>query len=317
MKPMFSSNARPQWPWIVAFAAVLALVSLIIRDAHYQLVMTNLLIWTVMGLSWNLLSGYSGLISFGHAAFFGLGACITVLAQSTFGLTPWLGIPLAGILGAVAGLVVGVPTFRLRGPYFALAMLAYPLALLSVFEWLGFEDIALPRELGSATAMMQFHDRPRVYVAIGIVFAVAVMALTRRLEQSRYGLSLLAIKQDETAAEASGIDTSAWKLKAIALSGGIAAAIGGFYAVVQLIVTPSTVFGVLVSAQALIVAMFGGVGTLWGPVIGAATLVPIGTWLDAELADTLPGIRGIGFGVAIVAVILVAPEGVTISWTTA
>jgi branched-chain amino acid transport system permease protein len=136
------------------------------------------------------------------------------------------------------------------------------------------------------------------------------MALTLVLERSRYGLSLRAIKQDETAAEASGIDTLAWKLKAIALSGGMAGAIGGFYAVIQLIVTPPSVFGVLVSAQALIVAMFGGVGTLWGPVIGALTLVPLSAWLDAELGDVLPGIQGVVYGIAIIGVILLAPEGV-------
>jgi len=262
-----------------------------------------------MGLAWNLLSGYSGLVSFGHAAFFGLGAYFVVLAQIRFGLTPWLGIPIAGLIGGVAGLVVGIPTFRLRGHYFALAMLAYPLALLYVFEWLGYQEVAVPMMRESPAAWMQFADR-RVYIFIGLAFAVAAMALTLVLERSRYGMSLRAIKQDETAAEASGIDTLAWKLRAITLSGAMAASIGGFYALIQLIVTPPSVFGVLVSAQALIVAMFGGVGTLWGPVIGALTLVPLSAWLDAELGDVLPGIQGVVYGIAIIGVILLAPEGV-------
>jgi ABC-type branched-subunit amino acid transport system permease subunit len=101
--------------------------------------MTVVPVWAVMGLAWNLLSGYSGLVSFGHAAFFGLGAYFVALAQIHWGLTPWVGIPLAGVLGGFAGLVVGLPTFRLRGHYFAFAMLAYPLALLYVFEWLGYQ----------------------------------------------------------------------------------------------------------------------------------------------------------------------------------
>jgi len=306
---MFASGGTRQWRWIAVFALAYGLVALLIDNSYYQLILSNVLVWAVMGLAWNLLSGYSGLVSFGHAAFFGLGAYFVVLAQIRFGLTPWLGIPLAGLIGGVAGLVVGIPTFRLRGHYFALAMLAYPLALLYVFEWLGYQEVAVPMMRESPAAWMQFADR-RVYIFIGLAFAVATMALTLMLERSRYGMSLRAIKQDETAAEASGIDTLAWKLKAIALSGAVAAAIGGFYALIQLIVTPPSVFGMLVSAQALIVAMFGGVGTLWGPVIGALSLVPLSAWLDAELGEVLPGIQGVVYGIAIIGVVLLAPEGV-------
>jgi branched-chain amino acid transport system permease protein len=176
---------------------------------------------------------------------------------------------------------------------------------------------------------MQFADG-RVYVFIALAFTLAAMLLTRRVEQSRFGLSLLAIKQDEVAAEAAGISTLEWKLKAIALSGAIAGAIGGFYAVVQLVVTPLSVFGMLVSAQALIVAMFGGVGTVWGPVIGAVTLVPLSAYLDARAATMLEnvfafirryfdgfdpnietsGIHGVIYGIAIITVITLAPDGV-------
>jgi branched-chain amino acid transport system permease protein len=306
---MFGAGGGRHWWWILAFGAAYGLLAAFVENSYYQLIMTVVLVWTVMGLAWNLLSGYSGLISFGHAAFFGLGAYFVVLAQITWNLSPWFGIPIAGVLGGLAGLVVGLPTFRLRGHYFALAMLAYPLALLYVFEWLGYQEVAVPMMRESPAVYLQFADG-RVYVFLGLGLALLAMALTRVLERSRYGRSLLAIKQDETAAEAAGIDTLAWKLKAITLSGAMAAAIGGFYAVVQLIVTPLSVFGVLVSAQALIVAMFGGVGTVWGPVIGALVLVPLSAFLDAELAEVLPGIQGVVYGVAIIAVVILAPEGV-------
>jgi branched-chain amino acid transport system permease protein len=306
---MFFTGGAKHWPWIAAFAGIYALGALVVDNSYHQLIMSNLLVWAVMGLAWNLLSGYSGLISFGHAAFFGLGAYFVVLAQVSWGLSPWIGIPIAGLLGGLAGIVVGLPTFRLRGHYFALAMLAYPLALLYVFEWLGHQEVAIPMMRDTPAAFMQFDDR-RVYVLIGLVLTVLAMSLTRHLERGRYGMSLRAIKQDETAAEAAGIDTLLAKLKAITLSGAMAAAIGGFYAVIQLIVTPLSVFGVLVSAQALIVAMFGGVGTVWGPVIGAMILVPLSAWLDAELAEVLPGIQGVVYGVAIIGVILLAPEGI-------
>src|SRR3954454_6294913 len=110
---------------VVILAALYAVLSLLITNSYYQLMMTLVLVWACFGLSWNIISGYTGLISFGHAAFFGLGAYTTALAQIYFDLSPWISIPIAAVLSGVAGLLVGFPTFRLRGHYFALAMLAY------------------------------------------------------------------------------------------------------------------------------------------------------------------------------------------------
>jgi len=148
-----------------------------------------------------------------------------------------------------------------------------------------------------------------VYTFIALGMLLATMLLTRWVERNRFGMALLSIKQNEAAAEAAGIDTYAWKLKAITLSGAIAGAVGAFYAVVLLVVTPVSVFGMLVSAQALVVTMFGGVGTVWGAVIGSAILIPIAEILHAELGSKLPGIQGVIYGAAVIAIILAAPEG--------
>jgi ABC-type branched-subunit amino acid transport system ATPase component/ABC-type branched-subunit amino acid transport system permease subunit len=293
---------------IAIFAVIYAAVSLSITNSYYQLIMTLVLVWAVFGLSWNLLSGYTGLISFGHAAFFGIGAYTTALGQIYFDLSPWLLIPIAAMLGGLAGLLVGFPTFRLQGHYFALAMLAYPLAILYVFEWLGFQEVTLPIKRDNPIAYMQFSD-PRLYTLLALVMLIGTILLTRAVERSRFGMALLAIKQNQAAAEAAGINTLAWKLRAISLSGAIAGAIGAFYAVVLLVITPQSVFGMLVSAQALTVAMFGGVGTVWGPVIGSVILIPLAEILNAEAGTRFPGIQGVIFGVAIVCVILLAPEG--------
>jgi ABC-type branched-subunit amino acid transport system ATPase component/ABC-type branched-subunit amino acid transport system permease subunit len=305
---MMGNRLRSLLP-VIGFAVAFAAVSLMITNSYYQLMMTLVLVWACMGLSWNLFSGYTGLVSFGHAAFFGLGAYTTVLAQVHWGITPWFSIPVAAVLGGLAGLLIGLPTFRLRGHYFALAMLAYPLALLYVFEWLGYQEVSVPMHREAPATYMQFSDG-RAYTFIALALTVGIILVTRAIERSRFGMSLIAIKQNEAAAEAAGIDTRAWKLKAIGISGAIAGGIGGFYAVVLLVVTPPAVFGMLVSAQALTVAMFGGVGTVWGPVIGAAILIPVSEMLHAEFGARLPGIQGVIYGFAIIVVILTAPEGV-------
>jgi ABC-type branched-subunit amino acid transport system ATPase component/ABC-type branched-subunit amino acid transport system permease subunit len=298
-------------PVLVIAVMALAWIALgvTVTNSYYQLMLTLVPIWAVMGLSWNMLSGYTGLVSFGHAAFFGLGAYTVTIALVDFNITPWLGIPLGMIVGTVAGIVIGYPTFRLRGHYFALAMLAYPMALLYVFEWLGYQEVPLPMKRDSPAFYMQFADY-RVYIAIAVGLLVLSLLISLAIERSRFGLSLVAIKQNEPAAEAAGIDTLTWKMRAIMLSAAIAAAAGGLYAVVLLVVTPDSVFGVLTSAQALIVALFGGSGTLWGAPIGAAILIPLSETLQAQLGDVIPGIQGVVFGVAIILVILLAPEGI-------
>src|SRR5258708_1784457 len=299
---------RQRWA-ILGFAiAILVLSFVVLRSAYYQLVLTQVLLWAVLSLAWNILCGYSGYFSFGHAAFWGLGAYTVALGMLHFDLSPWITIPASALVGAAAGALIGFPTFRLKGHYFALAMLAYPLATLYVFQWLGYQEIPLPMKREAPALYMQFTN-PRIYVALALGLLVITLLISLWVENSRFGMSLFAIKQNEPAAEAAGINTWRWKMLALILSGALASVAGAFYAVVLLVVTPEAVFGMLVSAQALILALFGGVGTLWGPVIGAIVLVPLAEGLNAKLGDVLPGIQGVVYGVAIIAIILWAPEG--------
>jgi len=146
------------------------------------------LVWASFGLSWNILSGYTGLISFGHASFFGLGAYTTALGAMHFDLSPWLLIPIASVFGGISGVLIGLPTFRLRSHYFALAMLAYPLAILYVFEWLGYQEVTLPIKRENAAAFMQFHD-PRIYtwLALGMVIVIVLYLAHDRAVALRHG----------------------------------------------------------------------------------------------------------------------------------
>ena len=297
---------------LVVLSAVYATGSWFVTNSYYQLILTLVPIWAAFGVSWNILSGYGGQLSFGHASFFGIGGYTMTLALVYWNLTPWLGIPLGMVVGGVAAVVIGMPTFRLRGHYFALSMLAYPLAILYFLQYFGFQEMSLPMHRENPGAYLEFSD-PRYYtlVAVGLL-AMAVLTCIF-VENSRFGLALLAVRQNELAAEAAGIDSKTWKMRALVVSGMLAAAAGGLYACVQLVVTPDSVFGMLVSAQPVVLTLFGGVASLWGPVIGAAFLVPLSKGLDATVGSYLPGIQGVVYGAAVIAIILVAPDG--LYWT--
>ncbi len=287
-------------------------VSAFVSNSYYQLILTLVPIWAVFGVSWNILSGYGGQLSFGHAAFFGIGAYTVTLALVYWNLTPWIGIPLGMVVAGVAAILIGLPTFRLRGHYFALSMLAYPLAILYFLQYLGFQEMSLPMHREHPAAFLEFTN-PHYYTVVSVGLLIAGVAVCTVVENSRFGLALLAIRQNELAAEAAGINARLWKMRALVVSGMIAAAAGGFYACVLLVVTPDSVFGMLVSAQAVVVTLFGGVAAVWGPVIGAAILVPLAESLNAELGNILPGIQGVVYGAAMIGIMLASPDG--LFWT--
>jgi len=300
---------------LIIFAVVMAAylgASAFVTNSYYQLILTLVPIWAVFGVSWNILSGYGGQLSFGHASFFGIGAYTVTLALVYWNLTPWLGIPLGMVVGALAAVVIGVPTFRLRGHYFALSMLAYPLAILYFLQYLGFQEMSLPMHRENPAAYLEFTDQ-RLYTVVATGVLAAGVLVCMLVENSRFGLALLAIRQNELAAEAAGINSRLWKMRALITSGSIAAAAGGLYACVLLVVTPDSVFGLLVSAQPVVVTLFGGVVSIWGPLIGAAVLVPLAESLNAQLGNIIPGIQGVVYGAAIIGIILAAPDG--LYWT--
>lgn len=305
----FASSPHNQTIAISGVVIMAAALVAITSDGYTLFVLTLVPIWAVMGLSWNLLGGYLGLVSFGQAAFFGLGAFTVVILAHDYGITPWIGLPLAGLVGAASGVLIGAITFRFRGFYFALAMLAYPLALLNIFDFAGWNEVTIPMHREQAWKFMQFAD-PRILAWLALAAFGVAISVSLWIERSRFGLFLFAIRQDETAARTSGIPALSNKLKTIAISGAMAGIAGGLYALLLLVVTPVAVFGMLVSAQALIVAMFGGRGTAWGAAIGAAMLIPVSEFLHGHFGATLPGIAGVVFGLAIILVVLLLPNGI-------
>ena len=297
------------WLAIAAVVAVGLVLSFALTERYHHRILTLVFLWAAMGLAWNIIGGYAGQISFGHQAFFGIGAYVTVLLAAKLKLTPWIGMLGGAGVAVLAAVLIGTPTFRLAGIYFGLATLAYPLIFRIVMDYLGYQEVSIPMVRDQPALFMQFDD-PRTFDLLALGILAAALVLSRVIESSRLGYSLRAIKENEQAAEAMGVDSFRCKMAAYMLSAAPAAIVGAVYAhAILFVVTPDAVFGVLVIAQTLTVCFVGGVGTLWGPIIGAAIMIPVSEILDTTIGDRLPGIQGVVYGAALVAVMLFAPEG--------
>ena len=262
--------------------------------------MLQLFMWVALASSWNLISGLTGYVSFGHVAFFGAGAYATGILVNTAGW-PWLAAALAGgAAGAVLALVIGAPCLRLKGPYFAIAMLGLNevlRALVSYFEGLtgGGNGLSLPT----------LHATMPIYYAMGVTAALLV-GVTHLVITSRFGLRLMTIREDEVAAEAMGIDTFRHKLYAFLLSAVGPGIVGGLAARDQGYIEPVSVFPLATTITMIVMVLFGGKGTVWGPVLGAVVLF---VFQEAVWARFIY-LHQLLFGAIIVAVVLLMPRGV-------
>lgn len=265
----------------------------------------------LLGQGWNISGGFGGLTSFGHAAFFGIGAYTAAILQTRYGLNPWFGLPAGAILGAAVGAAIGIAAFRagLRGSYFALVTLAFS----EVFRIIansaeitrGGLGILIPLRPGIAN--FQFADRRASY-AVTLALLAAATSVALWLRRSRFGARLIAVRENEDAASALGVDLVGTKVRALALSGAITATAGVLYAQTFLYVDPSIAFGIERSVEMLLVAMIGGAGTVWGPVLGAIVLHIIEDSSRA-LIDT-PGFAPMLYGVVLLAIVAFLPGGI-------
>jgi branched-chain amino acid transport system permease protein len=262
--------------------------------------MLQLFMWVALASSWNLISGLTGYVSFGHVAFFGAGAYAAGILVTTAGW-PWPFAALAGgVAGAVLALLIGAPCLRLKGPYFAIAMLGLNevlRALVSYFEGLtgGGNGLSFPTLQATLP----------IYYAMGVTAAV-VVGVTYLIITSRFGLRLMTIREDEVAAEAMGIDTFRHKLYAFLLSAIGPGIVGGLAARDQGYIEPVSVFPLATTITMIVMVLFGGKGTVWGPVLGAAALF---VFQEAVWARFIY-LHQLLFGAIIVAVVLLMPRGV-------
>ena len=271
-----------------------------------------ILFFAYLGVAWNILGGYAGQFSFGHAAFFGLGAYTSTLLHLHYGVSPWIGMLLGGLAGVLLGLLSGFLSFRygLRGPYFALVMLAFAEMLRLSFEtWMSkSHPLGLPIPLkGTSLLDFQFKDKGR-YFSIVLVMLIAATFLCHRLVRSKIGAYWMAIRDNEDAAEALGVNAFAYKLLAMAISASLTAMGGTFYAQYFLTLEVNDVFGVQISVEILLSAIIGGAGTVFGPLVGAVALQLLAE-VTRVYIRAFSGFDLMVYGCVLILVIIFLPQG--------
>ncbi len=324
------SSATRSRPWLghvvvlVVGVAVLALLPAILPAAR-EGVAVRTLIFAVMGVGWNIMSGYGGMFSFGHAAFFGIGAYTDAYLLVAHGITPWLGMVIGAVLAAAFGVATAYLSLRyhLKGAYFALATFAFAqmlLLLTSNIEALqktrGFNIPLIP---GGSWSKLQFPVGSHNYYWIILGLLALAVAVNILLVHSRTGQYIMAIRDDDIAAESLGIPILRYQLAAVAVSAGITALAGAFYTQYFLFIDPNLAFGAAVSVEAIVPAVIGGIGTIFGPVIGAAVIGPLSEVTASVLRNPpavlsfVEGRSGLDvatYAVLLILIVLFLPRGI-------
>ena len=293
-------------------ALALLLVVPLLLPPYFLEILISVMLFGYLGAAWNILGGYAGQFSFGHAAYFGIGAYTSTLLFLRLGVSPWLGMLVGGVLATTFGLAAGYLSFRygLRGPYFSLVTLAFAEMLRvvavntkAVGSSLG---LVIPSREAAPWHFVFGSKLPYYYVILAM--AIAALWVTRRVERSKLGYSLQAIRENEEAAEAAGVDALGMKLRAMAISSFMTALGGTFYAQYFAYIDPAITFGPSVSIQGLLQAIVGGAGTVLGPVLGAFVLTPVSELSRAAMRGRA-GVDVMVYGLILILVISFLPHG--------
>lgn len=298
--------------YLIFLVVMASLPFWVTKDVYTQGILIRALVYVALAQSWNIIGGLGGQLSLGHATFFGLGAYTSGLLLARLGLTPWAGIFVGILVAVVVSLIIGYTCFRLTGVYFALASFTISLVLEIIarhFDKITGGDVGLSLPLlGNSPANFQFSS-PIPYYLIGLVMISIFFLITRWVMGSRFGYYLRAIKDDQDAAEAMGVDATRMKLAAYALSALMASIAGVFYIQCNLFIDPATAFGTHQNVQILLASVAGGIGTLWGPIIGGLFLVPIGELTNAYVGKGIVGVDVLAYSVVLIIIILFLPKG--------
>jgi branched-chain amino acid transport system permease protein len=303
---------------LVGLLAVLAAAPLVV-DRYLLSVLTLILYFAYVGQAWNLMMGFAGQLSLGHALYVGLGAYVSALLWFYFGIGPWLGVFAAVAVAMAAGAVVGWLGFRfgVEGVYFALLTIAAAEFTRIAFDHLGFAGgsggLFLPYEERRLGEWWNLRGGQILFYYLALLLAVGGVAVAAWLARSRLGYQWAAVREDEQAARSLGIDAFRAKMTAVLVSSGMTAVGGVFYAFYNNNLFPGQIFDIGRSIELLLGPIVGGLGTVFGPVVGAFILTPLGEGLIAltqRLGIDAPGVKAIFYGLTLVVIIYVRPSGV-------
>lgn len=300
---------RHRWNYaaVGAVAAVLAASPLVVTNSYYRYAGVLMVMFMVMATSWNLVGGFTGYVSLGHAAFFGFGAYSTGLIAGNSRLSVVLALLATVAIGFAVGCVIGAVALRARGASFVIVTIAlvYMGALLAQ----GLRSLTGGSRGLDVTRLYAFETRAGRHAAYLVTFAVllaAVLALWNYIDGSKFGMGLKAVREDEDRAQSLGVNTTAFKVVAFAMSASMVAVSGGLYATWTGFIDPIFVFGVQISAQLVLMSLLGGTRSLWGPALGAAIIVPGSEFFLVNL----PEYHLLAMGLALAAVVMLMPNGV-------
>ena len=321
-----TATPRPQaggdrWPWLVVVVLGLAVLAfpLVARSESWINLGVLVLLYAALAQAWNILGGFAGQVSLGNAAFFGIGAYTSTVLLDRWNVSPWLGMVAGMLLATACAIIVGYPVFRLGGHYFAIATIALSeiaLVLFSNWEFVGGAvGLSIPfvrgpdRRPTDSWTFLQFNESrvPYFYVALGLALLTTVVAIA--VERSKVGYYLRAIKNDQQAARALGVDVLRYKLIAIAVSASLSAAVGTAYAQYLLFIDPETTMRLELSVLIALVAILGGVGTVVGPLLGAVVLIPLSELTRGWLGGAGNTLDLVLYGGLIVLISVFQPNG--------
>ena len=290
-------------------------IPLYIKSQYALTILIMVLLYAFFSGSWNILGGFAGHLSFGHAIFIGVGGYVSTALFAYLGITPWLGMFAGGVVAGLLSLVVALPCFKLKGSYFALATEAMLFVVQLVFKSesyiLGVKTnaaIGLQVPWKGTFSAMQFKSNVGYFYII-LVFVVVMYIFTRWITRSKIGYYLRAIKNNQDAAASLGVNARFYKTLAQFIGAFLAAIGGTFYAQYILILDPKAVLGYPLSVQCILIAIIGGRGTVWGPIIGACIMVPISELLRSTIGTHVPGISYFIYGVLLMIIVFFFPDG--------
>lgn len=302
---------------LILVGAVALGLPLVIRSATYLHILVLLYFYAYLTTSWNLVGGFAGVLPLGHAAFVGIGAYTSTILSLQYGVSPWLGMIVGGVLASVVGILIGLPTFKMRGAYFALATIAFGEGLRVMVEnvdYLGPLNINGPRGLqipphNMGLANFMFTGKEPYYYII-LIMLTGVLLLTWWISRSKLGYALNAGGEEPEAAMALGINVARAKLIAMAMSSFLTALAGTFYAQFTLYIHPKSIISLDLSFELAFIALIGGRGSIAGPLLGALLLRPLSDFSRIYFGATLPGLHLIIYGVVLILVMIFQPRGI-------